>query len=292
MLVGPPYGPTSYLTCLTWVTTSLSAPPRRWQSSRSSPRSPAPTSLSQRQQHKLPRPPQRSRRLQAVRASRAPSPAACHQRRVCSCTMRARQLATPVEIWNCFGSPAQTFSWLADGSIRAYASTTPMCLTSMGTGQDGDRIQIQACAGSVQQKWTATAAGEIRGLNGKCLDVVDASPTNGNRLLLWNCSRRPEPKVGQCGGSRGRTGTASSAGRSVDGQRVVERLDPDGAADRTGDRHAARRVRQRLDRAYHRMELFELRGGERLLIWARDRGGGRCGDDRGDERGQDRFRRS
>ena len=66
---------------------------------------------------------------------------------------------TQVQIWNCYGSAAQTFSWMADGSIRAYASTTPMCLTSMGTGQDGDRIQIQACDGSVQQKWTATSAG-------------------------------------------------------------------------------------------------------------------------------------
>ena len=94
---------------------------------------------------------------------------------------------TQVRIWSCHGSAGQTFSWMADGSIRAYASTTPMCLTSIGTGQDGDRIQIQACAGSAQQKWTATSAGEIRGLNGKCLDVYNANPANGTPLMLWNC---------------------------------------------------------------------------------------------------------
>src|SRR4051812_3038078 len=58
---------------------------------------------------------------------------------------------TQVQIWVCNGGSNQTFSWMADGTIRAYASTTPMCLTSTGTGQDGDRIQIQACQGSVYQ---------------------------------------------------------------------------------------------------------------------------------------------
>ena len=94
---------------------------------------------------------------------------------------------TAVQIWNCYGSPAQTFSWTADGSIRAYPSTTPMCLGTTGTGEDGDRILIQTCNGSGQQKWTASAANEIRGINGKCLDIVNASYANGARLMLWNC---------------------------------------------------------------------------------------------------------
>jgi parallel beta-helix repeat protein len=114
---------------------------------------------------------------------------------------------TAVQIWNCYGSPAQTFSWMADGSIRAYPSTTPMCLTSIGTGQDGDRIQIQVCGGSAQQKWTATSAGEIRGLNGKCLDIVNADPTNGTRLMLWNCYGSPSQKWDNSAGA----GTASAA---------------------------------------------------------------------------------
>jgi parallel beta-helix repeat protein len=94
---------------------------------------------------------------------------------------------TAVQIWNCYGSPAQKYSWMADGSIRAFPSTTPMCLGTAGTGQDGDRIVIQTCNGSAQQKWTATSANEIRGINGKCLDVVNASAANGARLMLWNC---------------------------------------------------------------------------------------------------------
>jgi parallel beta-helix repeat protein len=94
---------------------------------------------------------------------------------------------TAVQIWNCYGSPAQKYSWMADGSIRVFTSTTPMCLGTTGTGQDGDRVVIQACSGAAQQKWTATAANEIRGINGKCLDIVNGSAANGARLMLWNC---------------------------------------------------------------------------------------------------------
>ena len=113
----------------------------------------------------------------------------------------SRAAGTQVQIWNCYGSSAQTFSWMADGTIRAYASTTPMCLTSIGKGQDGDGIQIQVCGGSAQQKWTATSAGEIRGVHGKCLDVFNANPTNGTRLMLWNCYGSPSQKWDNSTGS-------------------------------------------------------------------------------------------
>ncbi len=110
---------------------------------------------------------------------------------------------TAVQIWNCYGSPAQAFSWMADGSIRAFASTTPMCLGTTGTGTDGDRILIQACNGSSQQKWTASAANEIKGINGKCLDIVNASSANGARLMLWNCYGSSSQKWDNVAGSGG-----------------------------------------------------------------------------------------
>ena len=113
----------------------------------------------------------------------------------CVTTVNESNLAgTAVQIWNCYGSPAQNYSWMADGSIRAFASTTPMCLGTTGTGQDGDRIVLQACNGSAQQKWTATTTNEIHGINNKCLDVVNASSANGARLMLWNCYGSPSQK--------------------------------------------------------------------------------------------------
>ena len=116
---------------------------------------------------------------------------------------------TAVQIWNCYGSPAQAFSWMADGSIRAFASTTPMCLGTTGTGTDGDRILIQACNGSSQQKWTASSSNEIKGINGKCLDIVNASSANGARLMLWNCYGSPSQKWDNAAGSGGVQAPAS-----------------------------------------------------------------------------------
>lgn len=106
----------------------------------------------------------------------------------------SRTAGTPMQIWNCYGGAAQTFAWMSDGSIRAYASSTPMCLNVSGSGIDGDRITISACNGSAQQRWSATPAGEIRGLNGKCLDVQNANPANGSKLLVWNCYGSPSQK--------------------------------------------------------------------------------------------------
>jgi parallel beta-helix repeat protein len=106
----------------------------------------------------------------------------------------SKAAGTALQIWNCYGSPAQSYSWMADGSIRAFASTTPMCLGTTGTGQDGDRIVLQTCNGSAQQKWTATTTNEIHGINNKCLDVVNASSANGARLMLWNCYGSPSQK--------------------------------------------------------------------------------------------------
>ena len=132
-----------------------------------------------------------------------------------------------------------------------FPSTTPMCLGTTEPEQDGDRILIQACNGSSQQKWTASASNEIKGINGKCLDIVNASSANGARLMLWNCYGSPSQKwdnVAGSGGAAPPSSPPSSPVGSEHGERVVELLDPDGAANRTGDGHAARRVRQRLDR--------------------------------------------
>src|SRR5687767_10838663 len=122
---------------------------------------------------------------------------------------------TAVQIWNCYGSPAQVFSWMADGSIRAFPNTTPMCLGTTGTGADGDRILIQACNGSSQQKWTASASNEIKGINGKCLDIVNASSANGARLMLWNCYGNSSQKWDNGAGSGVAAPTAPTAPAAV-----------------------------------------------------------------------------
>jgi alpha-galactosidase len=42
--------------------------------------------------------------------------------------------------------------------------------------------------GGSTQKWTATAAGELRTAGGKCLDVIGASTTDGTGVEVWDCN--------------------------------------------------------------------------------------------------------
>jgi parallel beta-helix repeat protein len=64
-----------------------------------------------------------------------------------------------------------------------------MCLDDYsGQGKDGDPIDLWGCHGGINQRWTATTAGEIKGINGKCIGLVSAVRANGTRLSLQTCS--------------------------------------------------------------------------------------------------------
>jgi hypothetical protein len=55
-----------------------------------------------------------------------------------------------------------------------------MCLdVAGGTGTDGAGIVIQTCTGAQSQVWTQTAANQLRGINGKCVDLTDRGRPNG-----------------------------------------------------------------------------------------------------------------
>jgi hypothetical protein len=95
---------------------------------------------------------------------------------------------TPLVLWTCGAATKtnQQFAWQADGTIRAYGGGT-LCVTDLGNlGKDGDKVVISACAGATGQKWTATSAGAIQGINGKCIAVPSA--TNNAGLTLAACT--------------------------------------------------------------------------------------------------------
>jgi len=95
---------------------------------------------------------------------------------------------TPLVLWTCGAATKsnQQFAWQADGTIRAYGGGT-LCVTDLGNlGKDGDKVVISACAGAAGQKWTATSAGAIQGINGKC--IAAASTANNAGLTLATCS--------------------------------------------------------------------------------------------------------
>ncbi|HEU4641980.1 MAG TPA: ricin-type beta-trefoil lectin domain protein [Gemmatimonadaceae bacterium] len=91
-----------------------------------------------------------------------------------------------LQLWTCKGNESQTFTWMADGTIRAFGGT--MCLDVFGNhGSDGDPVGLWMCHGGINQRWTATSNGEIRGVNGKCVDARAGSSANGTRIILWSC---------------------------------------------------------------------------------------------------------
>jgi len=56
--------------------------------------------------------------------------------------------------------------------------------------QDGAKVQLWTCNGSVQQKWYRSSDGTIHsGYNGKCLDIdVNHALYNGSVAQLWTCN--------------------------------------------------------------------------------------------------------
>jgi glucosylceramidase len=93
---------------------------------------------------------------------------------------------TAVQLYDCNGSPAQTWTVGTDGSLRALGKCLDVTAASTA---DGAPIQLYDCNGTGAQKWTATAAKDIVNTgSGKCLDVTGNNSANGTRLQIWTCT--------------------------------------------------------------------------------------------------------
>ena len=63
------------------------------------------------------------------------------------------------------------------------------CLDVPGTATaDGTQLHIYDCLGSTIQKWTRTAAGELRVYDNRCLDVNANGTANGTKVQIWTCN--------------------------------------------------------------------------------------------------------
>ena len=97
-----------------------------------------------------------------------------------------------LETWSCHFGANQQFIWnYAGGPSGTIVPTNSRALcwdAKGGVGRDGDPIQLWDCYGALQQKWYATAAGEIRGINDKCIGLATAVRANGTKLTLQPCN--------------------------------------------------------------------------------------------------------
>jgi lysophospholipase L1-like esterase len=72
-------------------------------------------------------------------------------------------------------------------SLANPQSNRCMDVVGAATAQ-GTRVHIWDCHGGVNQRWTRTAAGELRVYDGSCLDVNANGTANGTQIQIWACN--------------------------------------------------------------------------------------------------------
>jgi GH18 family chitinase len=92
---------------------------------------------------------------------------------------------TAVQLYDCNGSGAQTWTVGSDGTIRALGKC--MDVAAAGTA-NGALVQIYDCNGTGAQQWQAQSNGTLRNpVSNKCLDASNNSSANATRLQIWDC---------------------------------------------------------------------------------------------------------
>jgi beta-glucanase (GH16 family) len=92
---------------------------------------------------------------------------------------------TPIQITDCNGNAAQSWTVSTDGTLRALGKC--MDVTAASTA-DGAAVQLYDCNGTGAQQWVVTAAHDIvNPAANKCLDATGNSSANGTRLQIWTC---------------------------------------------------------------------------------------------------------
>ncbi len=92
---------------------------------------------------------------------------------------------TAVQLYDCNGTAAQTWTVGTDGTVRAFGK----CLDVAAAGTaNGTLTQIYDCNGTGAQQWQAQSNGTLRNpVSNRCLDASNNSSANGTRLHLWDC---------------------------------------------------------------------------------------------------------
>jgi lysophospholipase L1-like esterase len=92
---------------------------------------------------------------------------------------------TPVQLWDCDHTTAQTWTVYTDDTLRALGK----CLDATGGATaDGTKTQLYTCNGTGAQIWQPYNGGYLNLASGKCLDDPNSSATDGTQLELWDCN--------------------------------------------------------------------------------------------------------
>jgi len=93
---------------------------------------------------------------------------------------------TPVQLYDCNGTAAQSWSRPGDGTIRALGK----CLdVAWGGTADGTKVQIASCSGNPAQQWVYSGAKDlVNPQANKCLDVTGNNSANATPTQIWTCN--------------------------------------------------------------------------------------------------------
>ncbi len=97
---------------------------------------------------------------------------------------------TKVQVWTCNNSPAQTWTAVGDGTLRALGK----CLDLVGAGTLNDtKVQLVTCNNNASQQWTyQTSTGALLNpVSARCLDDPKSSATDGTQLGIFDCNASP-----------------------------------------------------------------------------------------------------
>jgi chitinase len=93
---------------------------------------------------------------------------------------------TAIQLYDCNGTAAQTWTISTDSTIRALGKCMDI---ASGSVANGALVQLWDCNGSGAQVWQPQANGNLRNpQSGKCLDAKDLGTANGTRLQIWTCA--------------------------------------------------------------------------------------------------------
>ena len=96
---------------------------------------------------------------------------------------------TPVQIYTCNGTGAQSWTSQADRTLRALNK----CLDVSGGGTvNGTRVQLWTCNGTGAQIWAVQDDGSLRNpQSDRCLDVPGGNTADGSALQIYDCNQTP-----------------------------------------------------------------------------------------------------
>ncbi|MFY0524759.1 ricin-type beta-trefoil lectin domain protein [Archangium gephyra] len=93
---------------------------------------------------------------------------------------------TPLQMWDCNGTGAQSWTFYSDGTVRALGKCMDV---AWGSTANGAAIQLVACNGNPAQKFVLSGAGDlVNPQANKCVDIKEWNSASGARLHTWECS--------------------------------------------------------------------------------------------------------